>query len=59
MYQIFLIHSSIEGHLSCFQVWAIANYAAMTTVVHSCGTIEHSLVIYPTVVLLGLEEVVS
>ena len=29
MYYIFLIHSSVDGHLGCFYVLAIANSAAM------------------------------
>jgi hypothetical protein len=32
MYQIFHIHSSVEGHLGCLQVWAILNMAAMNIV---------------------------
>ena len=29
MYHIFLIHSSVDGHLDCFQVLAIVNSAAV------------------------------
>ena len=29
MYHIFLIHSSVDGHLGCFHVLAVANSAAM------------------------------
>ena len=29
MYHIFFIHSSVEGHLDCFQFLAIINKAAM------------------------------
>jgi hypothetical protein len=34
MYHIFCIHSSVEGHLSSFQLLAIINMAAMNIVEH-------------------------
>ena len=34
IYHIFFIHSSVDGHLGCFQDLAIVNSAAMNTEVH-------------------------
>ena len=34
MYHIFFIYSSVDGHLGCFHVLAIANNAAMNIGVH-------------------------
>ena len=34
MYRIFLIHSSVDGHLGCFHVLAVVNSAIVNIEVH-------------------------
>ena len=47
MYHSFLIHSSADGHLGCFDVLTIINCAAMNTGVHVSLSVLVSLVCMP------------
>jgi len=45
-YNIFLIHSSMDGHLGCFHVLVIVNSAAVNLRVHVSFSVKFFLEIY-------------
>ena len=53
MYHSFLIHSSVDGHLGCSHVLAIANSAAVNTGVHVSLSILVSSVCMPSSGIAG------
>ena len=53
MYHSFLIHSSADGHLGCFQVLTIINSAAMNIGVHMSLSFWFPWCVCPAVGLLG------
>ena len=56
MYHSFFIHSSVDGHLGCFQVFAIVNRAAMNIGVHVSFSTIISLVYMPSSGIVGSQD---
>ena len=50
MYHSFLSHSSVNGHLGCFQVLAVVNSAAVKNAIHMC----HFQFWFPQGICLGV-----
>ena len=42
MYHNFFLHSSVDGHLGCFHVLAVANSAAVNNGIHVSFSVFHS-----------------
>ena len=53
MFQSFLIHSSVDGHLGCYHVLAMINSAAMNFGVHVFLSVLVSLVCMPSSGIVG------